>query len=145
MPGRRLEVLVNCPDVDRVIDAYTDDELGAAEAAGVRAHLDACPACRDRVAARASLSRLIRRVPYYSAPDRLRVAVFGLVGDGARWVAELVGAASDIISVATPEALRFLQIPDAVAANLRQIIYALLIVGLMRYRPQGLRGAYQFD
>src|SRR5205823_3349974 len=75
MPGRRLEVLVNCPDVDRVIDAYTDDELGAAEAAGVRAHLDACPACRDRVAARASLSRLIRRVPYYSAPDRLRVAV----------------------------------------------------------------------
>jgi anti-sigma factor RsiW len=68
-------VLVNCPDVDRLIDAYTDDELGAIEAAEVRTHLDACSQCRARVAARASLSRLIRRVPYYSAPDRLRVAV----------------------------------------------------------------------
>jgi len=66
---------VNCPEVDRVIDAYTDDELGSDEAAGVRAHLDVCPACRQRVAARASLGRLIRRVPYYTAPDRLRVAV----------------------------------------------------------------------
>jgi len=66
---------VNCPEVDRVIDAYSDDELGAAEAAEVRAHLDVCPACRHRVAARASLGGLIRRVPYYAAPDRLRVAV----------------------------------------------------------------------
>jgi len=66
---------VNCPEVDRLIDAYTDDELGAAEAAEVRAHLDVCPTCRRRVAARASLGRLIRSVPYYAAPDRLRVAV----------------------------------------------------------------------
>jgi anti-sigma factor RsiW len=68
-------VLVNCPDVDRVIDAYTDDELGPAEAAEVRAHLDVCPACRQRVTAQQSVGRLIRRAPYYTAPDRLRVAV----------------------------------------------------------------------
>jgi anti-sigma factor RsiW len=66
---------VNCLDVERVIDAYADDELEEAEAAEVRAHLAGCPACRQRVAARASLGRLIRGVPYYSAPDRLRVAV----------------------------------------------------------------------
>jgi anti-sigma factor RsiW len=66
---------VNCPDVERVIDAYADEELGEADAAEVRAHLAGCAACRQRVAARASLGRLIRRVPYYSAPDRLRVAV----------------------------------------------------------------------
>jgi anti-sigma factor RsiW len=66
---------VNCPDVERVIDAYGDEELGAADAAEVRAHLAGCPACRQRVAARASLGRLIRRVPYYTAPDRLRVTV----------------------------------------------------------------------
>jgi len=66
---------VNCPDVERVIDAYGDGELEVADAAEVRAHLAGCPACRQRVAARASLGRLIRRVPYYSAPDRLRVAV----------------------------------------------------------------------
>jgi len=66
---------VNCPEVERDLDAYGDDELTPAEAAEVRAHLDACPVCRDRVAARAALGRLIRRVPYYAAPDRLRVAV----------------------------------------------------------------------
>ena len=66
---------MNCPDVDRVIGAYTGDELGPAEAAEVRAHLDACPACRQRVTAQQSLGRLIRRTPYYTAPDRLRVAV----------------------------------------------------------------------
>ena len=66
---------MNCTEVDRVIDAYADDELGSDEAAGARAHLDVCPACRQRVAARAPLGRLIRRVPYYAAPDRLRVAV----------------------------------------------------------------------
>jgi anti-sigma factor RsiW len=66
---------VNCPDVDRVIDAFGDEELAASEAVQVRAHLDGCAACRGRLAARASLGRVIRRVPYYSAPDRLRVAV----------------------------------------------------------------------
>ncbi len=66
---------MNCPEVDRAIDAYGDDELGATEAVEARAHFDVCPACRQRVAARASLGRLIRRVPYYTAPDRLRVAV----------------------------------------------------------------------
>jgi anti-sigma factor RsiW len=68
-------MLVNCPQVDRVLHAYGDAELGRAEAREVRDHLDVCPACRQRAAARESLGRLIRRVPYYAAPDRLRVDV----------------------------------------------------------------------
>jgi len=66
---------VNCPHVDRVLDAFGDAELGRVEASEVRAHLDVCPACRQRAAARDSLGRLIRRVPYYAAPDQLRVDV----------------------------------------------------------------------
>src|SRR5260221_14344222 len=68
-------MLENCAHVDRVIDAYSDAELGRGEGGELRGHLDVCPACRQRVAARASLGRLIRRVPYYAAPDRLRVVV----------------------------------------------------------------------
>ena len=68
-------MLVNCPHVDRVMDAYGDAELGHVDASEVRAHLDVCPACRQRAAARESLGRLIRRVPYYAAPDRLWVDV----------------------------------------------------------------------
>jgi len=66
---------VTCPEVERVLDAYGDDELAAADAAEVRAHLEGCPACRKRVAERAALGRLIRRAPYYPAPDRLRAVV----------------------------------------------------------------------
>src|SRR5712671_84215 len=68
-------MLVNCPQVDRVLDPYGDAELGRVEAREVRDHLDVCPSCRQRAAAREALGRLIRRVPYYAAPDRLRVDV----------------------------------------------------------------------
>src|SRR5258708_7570515 len=68
-------MLVNCPQVDRVLDAYGDAELGRVEARELRDHLDVCPACRQRAAARESLGRLTRRVPYYDAPNRLRVEV----------------------------------------------------------------------
>jgi anti-sigma factor RsiW len=57
------------------MDAYADDELDPTEAVDIRAHLHVCPACRQRVVARDALGRLIRRVPYYAAPDRLRVAI----------------------------------------------------------------------
>jgi branched-chain amino acid transport system permease protein len=38
--------------------------------------------------------------------------------------------------------LRFLGMPDSVAANMRQIIYGLALIILMRFRPQGLAGTY---
>jgi len=68
-------MLVNCPLVDSVLDAYGDDELEPGEGSEIRAHLDVCPACRQQMAARASLGRQIRRMPYYTSPDRLRVTV----------------------------------------------------------------------
>jgi branched-chain amino acid transport system permease protein len=68
----------------------------------------------------------------------LSIVVIG--GAGSFW-GSIVGAAFMVI---LPEALRFLQIPDAAAANLRQIIYGLLLVALMRIRPSGLMGEYEF-
>jgi len=44
-----------------------------------------------------------------------------------------------------PEILRFLQMPDAVAANLRQIIFGLIIIILMRFKPTGFAGDYDYD
>ncbi len=41
-----------------------------------------------------------------------------------------------------PEILRFLSIPDAAAANIRQIIYGLLLILMLRLRPQGILGEY---
>jgi branched-chain amino acid transport system permease protein len=45
-----------------------------------------------------------------------------------------------VFVVFLPEILRFVGLPDAVAANLRQIIYGLSLVIIMYLRPQGLWG-----
>jgi len=44
-----------------------------------------------------------------------------------------------------PEVLRFLSLPDAIAANLRQIIFGLLLIILMRLKPTGFAGNYDYD
>jgi branched-chain amino acid transport system permease protein len=54
----------------------------------------------------------------------------------------IVGA---LILIVLPEMLRFLYVPDSIAANLRLIIYGLLLVVIMRYRPQGIAGRYGFE
>jgi branched-chain amino acid transport system permease protein len=61
-------------------------------------------------------------------------------GAGSRW-GPVIGA---IVLVTLPEALRFLGFPSAVAANLRQVIYGILLVLMMVVRPQGLVGRYGF-
>lgn len=45
--------------------------------------------------------------------------------------------------VLLPEALRFLSLPDASSANLRMIIFALVLILIVRFRPKGLFGKYE--
>ena len=49
----------------------------------------------------------------------------------------VVGA---LFVVLLPELLRFVGMPDAIAANMRQIIYGLSLILVMYFRPQGLVG-----
>lgn len=62
-------------------------------------------------------------------------------GIGSRVWGPIVGAA---VVVILPELLRFVGLPDAVAANLRQVIYGLVLIVLMFVRPQGLLGDAKF-
>jgi len=61
-------------------------------------------------------------------------------GAGSRW-GPLVGA---LVLVTLPEALRFIGFPSSAGANLRQIIYGVLLVVMMMFRPRGLVGKYGF-
>jgi len=45
--------------------------------------------------------------------------------------------------VLLPEALRFAGFPDEVAAQMRQLVYGLLLIIFMMYRPQGFVGEYK--
>ena len=58
-------------------------------------------------------------------------------GIGSRVWGPVLGAA---VVVILPELLRFVGLPDAVAANLRQVIYGIVLIVLMFVRPQGLLG-----
>jgi len=46
------------------------------------------------------------------------------------------------LMIIMPEVLRFVGLPDAVAANLREIIYGILLIVLMYMKPKGMAGAY---
>lgn len=48
-----------------------------------------------------------------------------------------------LILVVLPEALRFVGFPNDIAAQIRQLVYGLLLILLMLYRPQGLLGKFR--
>lgn len=51
--------------------------------------------------------------------------------------------AGAVLLILLPEALRFVGFSPDVAAQMRQMIYGLLLVCLMLYRPQGIFGEYK--
>jgi branched-chain amino acid transport system permease protein len=68
----------------------------------------------------------------------LLMVIFGGMGSIP---GSIVGTA---VLVIFPELLRFLGMPSSIAAQTRQMIYGLLLVVLMIWRPQGLLGRYRF-
>jgi branched-chain amino acid transport system permease protein len=48
-----------------------------------------------------------------------------------------------VVLVLLPEFLRFVGFPSDIAAQMRQVVYGVLLIVLMLYRPQGLVGEYK--
>ena len=65
-----------------------------------------------------------------------------VIGGAGSIVGPIVGA---LVMVLLPEALRFTGLSDSLAPNLRQIALGLLLIIMMRFRPQGIAGCYEFD
>lgn len=63
-----------------------------------------------------------------------------ILGGLANLKASILGAAALVV---LPEALRFVGFPSEVAAQMRNVIYGLVLIVLMLYRPQGLLGEYK--
>jgi branched-chain amino acid transport system permease protein len=60
-----------------------------------------------------------------------------LIGGSGNVRGSVLGA---VFVIVLPELLRFVGLPDSVAANMRQIIFGLILIFLMRYRPYGIVG-----
>jgi branched-chain amino acid transport system permease protein len=65
-----------------------------------------------------------------------------IVGGVGNFRGPLVGA---LILLLIPEGLRFVAIPDAIAANIRLMLYGVLLVVMMHFRPQGIAGDYRLE
>lgn len=63
-----------------------------------------------------------------------------ILGGLANLKGTMLGA---LFLILLPEALRFVGFPSDIAAQMRQVVYGLILVILMLYRPQGLMGEYK--
>jgi anti-sigma factor RsiW len=91
---------VTCLEGGRLLAAYIDHELGPADAAEVEAHLVSCTACQRLLADLESLGRLVRRLPYYPASDRLRAKIMR-VGARRRFAPSLLAWAAGLALAAS--------------------------------------------
>ncbi len=64
-----------------------------------------------------------------------------IIGGAGNLKGSIIGAA---LLISIPEILRFVGMPNTIAANMRQIFYGILIVFFMMFRPQGLLGKHAF-
>ena len=78
--------------------------------------------------------------PYsFTMEESIFILSLVVVGGTGTVRGSVVGAA---LLYALPQALRFLNLPDAVAAQGRQMMYGALLVLFVIFRPQGILGEY---
>lgn len=77
----------------------------------------------------------------FSFEESLFILSVVLVGGSGNLKGPIIGS---FLMILLPEGLKFLGIPDNIAPNARQIIYAVVLILLMRFRSQGIAGEYKF-
>jgi branched-chain amino acid transport system permease protein len=131
----------------RLLKCLRDDEL-AARSLGKntrKAKLEAFAfACGLAAIAGALYAGYIGYVDPSSASldESILMLCMVIVGGVGNFKGPLVGAA---VLIALPELLRFAHFPDNMAANMRLLIYGLLLVLIAHFRPRGLAGEYRFQ
>jgi branched-chain amino acid transport system permease protein len=126
----------------RVLQAIRDDEI-AAQAMGKNVVLVKIVVASLSSALGALGGSLYAHYITYINPSSfaLHESIFimslVILGGSERLAGPLVGA---FVLLAIPEALKFLAIPDAVAAPMRQVLYGALLVVFMFVRPEGILG-----
>jgi branched-chain amino acid transport system permease protein len=131
----------------RTLKAVRDDEL-ASMALGKNVHYFRRTAFT--IAGMLAASAGVLFAPYasyidptsFTVDESIYILCIVVIGGTGNLRGPIVGA---LTLVLMPEVLRFLHIPEAVAPNTRQVIYGLLLVLMMRFRPQGIAGNYAFD
>ena len=143
--GTVIYILLNSP-WGRALKAMRDDEL-AARGLGKNTRLYKIQAFILACAMVAVAGGLYATYVGYIDPtsftldESILMLSMVIVGGTGNFRGPVVGA---LTLIAIPEILRFMQIPDAIAANVRLLAYGLLLIVIVHVRPQGLAGEYRF-
>jgi len=130
----------------RALKAMRDDEL-AARGLGkntrmlkLQAFLIACAMVSVAGSLYASYVSYIDPTSFTLDESILMISMV-IIGGTGNLKGPVVGA---FILIAIPEVLRFINIPDTIAANVRLLVYGLLLITMVHLRPQGIAGQYRF-
>ena len=130
----------------RMLKALRDDELAArglgkfVRMAKVQAIAISCAMAAFGGVLYASYISYIDPSTASLADSLLLLTMIIVGGVGNTFRGPLVGA---FVLLAIPESLRFADLPDVMAGELRLLIYGLLLIAMMHFRPQGLAGEYR--
>lgn len=73
----------------------------------------------------------------FTLDESIFILAIVLIGGAGNFKGPVVGV---LFMLLIPEILRFVGLPDSIAHNLRQIMYALILILLARFRPWGIAG-----
>ena len=79
---------------------------------------------------------------FSSVNESIFIISIVIIGGAGNLKGSILGA---IVLVMLPELLRFVGLPNAVAANIRQMLYGGLLVAFMLWRPRGFIGEYSIN
>jgi branched-chain amino acid transport system permease protein len=77
----------------------------------------------------------------YGINESIAIFIIAIFGGLGSLRGSIVGA---VVLALVPEMLRFVGFPSSIAGDMRQLIYGLVLVLVMLYRPQGLFGKFKF-
>jgi len=131
----------------RLLRAVRDDEIAAVaagkNASSVRGRAFMLAACGASLAGVLYATYVSYIDPTsFSLDEAILLVSLVIIGGAGNFRGPLVGT---LFVLLLPEALRLLRVPDAVAANMRQIIYGALVIAVAYFRPRGLAGSYQLE
>ncbi|MBE3143897.1 MAG: branched-chain amino acid ABC transporter permease [Planctomycetes bacterium] len=78
----------------------------------------------------------------FTVDESILLVAVVIVGGTGNLLGPIVGSA---VIILLPELLRFLQIPETVAPNIRLILYGFCLVVFMYLRPRGIAGVYRLE
>ena len=78
----------------------------------------------------------------FTLDESILILSIVLIGGAGRIIGPIAGA---VVYILLPELLKFMQLPNTVAANMRVVLFGLLLVVIVRFKPKGILGKYQIQ